>query len=111
MKQRNKIKRRRGWTKKEISLVGKITDAEIARRTGRAKFSVKSFRRKLGIPSVNPVPPTKAWTPKDDALMMRLSDKEVARRTGRTLSAVQYRRYLHERLDLTGGKVRVRGRK
>jgi hypothetical protein len=111
MKQNRKIKRRRGWTRKEISLVGKMTDAEIARRTGRPKFSVKSFRRKLGIPSITPIPPTKAWTPEEDALMARLSDKEVARRTGRTLSAVQYRRYLHERLELTGGKVRVRGRK
>jgi hypothetical protein len=91
--------------------VGKITDAEIARRTGRPKFSVKSFRRKLGIQSVTPIPPTKAWTPKEDALMVKLSDKEVAKRTGRTLSAVQYRRYLHERLKLSRGKLGAPGRK
>jgi hypothetical protein len=111
MKQHRKTRRRRLWTEKEIRLVGKLTDAEVARRTGHPKLSVKGLRHRLGLPSANPMPPTRAWTRQEDALMARLSDKEVARRTGRTLGAVRYRRYLHESLDLTGRKVRVRGKK
>jgi hypothetical protein len=40
-----------GWSKAELRLLGKVSDAEVAARTGRSENAVRQKRNKLGIPS------------------------------------------------------------
>jgi hypothetical protein len=79
----------RRWTQEDLALLGKVPDAEVARRTGRSIITVQQARGKRGIP--NPAP-SKAWTAEDDELVRTLPPAEAARRTGRGLQAVQRRR-------------------
>ena len=38
------------WTRKELALLGKLPDEEVARRTGRTLSAVRSMRYRRGIP-------------------------------------------------------------
>lgn len=41
---------RRFWTKRQIRLLGRYPDSEVARRLKRTRASVTSERRRLGVP-------------------------------------------------------------
>ena len=82
--------RQRDWTEKEISLLGTVSDRELARTTRRTLVAVKSKRRALDIPTLDPK--QRDWTKKEDTFLGKHSDRQVARRLGRTSSSVQHRR-------------------
>ncbi len=78
-----------GWKPAELRLLGKLPDAEVARRTGRTVEAVRSKRAKLKLPN----PESPAWTPDELALFGKLPNAEIARRTGRSLSSVASKRW------------------
>ncbi|MBI1178465.1 hypothetical protein GC207_13605 [bacterium] len=78
----------RYWQKWETALLGKVPDAEVARRTGRTYSAVQSQRVKQGILYVR----QRDWTPDEIGLLGKYPDREVARMTRRTLAGVQTRR-------------------
>jgi hypothetical protein len=76
-----------GWKPGELKLLGKLPDAEVARRTGRSVAAVRSKRGKLRLPN----PESPAWTADEIALFGKLPNAEIARRTGRSLSSVAWK--------------------
>ncbi len=80
------------WEKWEIELLGKHSDEEVARQTGRLVSAVNKKRRKLRILMHNG--PVKRWNDWDRNLLGKCPDKEVAGRTGRTVEAVRCMRLL-----------------
>jgi hypothetical protein len=79
----------RRWTDAEVALLGKLPDAEVARRTGRPCDSVPQKRSERGIP--NPNRGRGRWRPDEDELLRTLSRDEAAERTGRSRGAVSQR--------------------
>jgi hypothetical protein len=77
------------WTKAERALLGKLPDAQVARRTGRTAAAVRVKRVELVLPN----PETLAWTAEEIALLGTTADAEIAERTGRTRSAVSSQRW------------------
>src|ERR1039457_5239180 len=71
----------RPWTKQEVALLGKLTDADVVKRTGRNCHSVFRKRRSLGISCRRVKTPLTAAEVK---LLGKLPDQEVARRIGRS---------------------------
>lgn len=84
------------WTAEEIALLGNMSDASVAVRTGRKKNSVKHKRRRLEITPFGFEPGTyperKRWTEKEIALLGTMPDSDVSSKTGRTLNAVREKR-------------------
>jgi hypothetical protein len=74
----------RAWPAEHLALLGKLTDAEVAARTGRGENGVRVKRSKLGIP--NPSGP--GWMAEELELLGTAPDAEVAARIGRTPTAV-----------------------
>ncbi len=75
------------WPAEEIAMLGKATDAQLARRLGRSVTSVKTRRLRLGIASSR-----HRWTPEQDALLAKFPDQTLARRLGCSVKAIQARR-------------------
>lgn len=67
------------WTKKQLSLLGKISDGAIARQFGLTTAFVYQKRASLGIPPSRTFCPIK-WNSKQIALLGKYPDDEVARR-------------------------------
>jgi hypothetical protein len=67
------------WSKEEVSLLGKISDGELARRTGLPTHSVWMKRNTMGLPPSRPMYPVR-WGAKEIALLGTLPDEEVAKR-------------------------------
>jgi hypothetical protein len=78
---------RRPWRAEEIAMLGKIPDAQLARRLERPLTSVKTKRLRLGIASSG-----YRWTPEQAVLLGKFPDKTLARRLGCTVKAVQAQR-------------------
>jgi hypothetical protein len=78
------------WTRKELRLLGKMPDAEVAEQIGRTVNAVRIKREKHGIP--NPI--GHGWTEEELAMLGTAPDEEVAARTGRTPGAVWQKRCL-----------------
>jgi hypothetical protein len=76
------------WTAQDITPLGTLPDAEVARRTGRTPNAVRVMRERLGIPK----PAGNRWTGEGIALLGTLPDREVARRLGRSLGSVTQKR-------------------
>jgi hypothetical protein len=87
---RNLVKGYQGprWTKRQLRLLGKYPDDEVARRTGRSRDAVRSKREALGIPN----PGGTRWSAAEDALVRTFLPPVAAARTGRSLKAVYERR-------------------
>jgi hypothetical protein len=68
--------RERAWPAGHLALLGKLTDAEVAARTGRDKNGVRVKRSKLGIP--NPSGP--GWKAEE---LVRLSRGRIGILLGR----------------------------
>jgi hypothetical protein len=65
----------------------KLSDREVARRTGRTFAVVNSQRLMLGIPALTP-----RWTKAEDSLLGTNTDEAIARILGRAESGVTVRR-------------------
>lgn len=78
------------WTPRQLKMLGRLPDDEVARRTGRSWNAVRQKREALGI--ANPAPLCRQWTAAEDALVRALTREEAARRTGRSLGAISQRR-------------------
>jgi hypothetical protein len=76
------------WTKRQLAMLGKMPDKEVARRTGRTVGAVRQMREELGIPN----PAGNRWRPEDIALLGTMPDREAARRLGRSLQSVTQKR-------------------
>jgi hypothetical protein len=82
----------KGWTGKEVALLGTVPDEDVAAMTGKSLGAVRSKRRSMGIP--NPRLGNVAWKPWEVALLGNVPDAEVARQTGRTVAAVRQKRFV-----------------
>lgn len=79
----------RPWSASELEMVGRLSDPEIARRTGHPLASVGKKRRELGF-LVRPH--TKDWTPEEEKLLGTMTDDKVARLLHRNRPDVNRRR-------------------
>ena len=87
------------WTKKEIALLGTMSDGDVALRIGQKKASVAWKRGKLGIPPfgksfVNKRPPKAfdAWTRREVSVLGTMTDADAARRLNLAHSTVHKKR-------------------
>ena len=58
----------RGWTAREIKLLGRYTDAELARRLRRPRWQVRNRRIEFKIPPLHPRV-VRHYSPKEDRLL------------------------------------------
>lgn len=87
-----RIGARRPWITREIRLLGRFNDLEVARRLARTKKEVWHQRQALKIPPLKPRPPFKAWTRPEERLLGKFPDDVLAKRLGRTPTAIRNRR-------------------
>ncbi len=88
------------WTPEEVALLGALSDAEVARRTGRSQSAVLKKRGQLGRPAVTDQGGAychRFWTVEEDEAVRTLSPEEAVRVTGRTLRAIYNRKRYLER--------------
>ncbi len=78
------------WTRQEESLLGTMSDAELATHLGRTFVAIGIRRSRLGIPEFDN--PAKRWTPEELAPLGTMPDRLLARKLGRTLIAVTAKR-------------------
>jgi hypothetical protein len=78
----------RAWKPEELLLLGKRSDARVAKKTGRSIEAVRQKRQELGICN----PRAREWQPEELRLLDKFSDGAVAARTGRTVWAVYLKR-------------------
>jgi hypothetical protein len=90
------------------ALLGALSDAEVAQRTGRSQAAVLKKCALLGRPAMmaQAVPYSRRlWRPEEDRAVRTLSVEEAAQVTGRTPKAVYHRKqYLR---SMRKGKRRV----
>jgi hypothetical protein len=79
------------WTRKNISLLGKIPDAAAARKIGVSISAILKKRQKLGIPASRPAK-TLNWTPAVIATLGKIPDGEVARMNDMNILSVYKKR-------------------
>lgn len=77
------------WPAKNLKLLGKLSDYEIARRLKVVPSTIRIKRKALGIPAQRTI---RRWTRAEEKLLGRWSDEEIARRLGRTAISVWHRR-------------------
>jgi hypothetical protein len=94
------------WTAKELALLGRLPDAEVAAKVGRTPDAVRSQRQLLGIPN----PDTNRCSGDEAELVRSLPAKEAAARTGRSRGAVYGRRRELGLPDGRAGNGRRKGR-
>lgn len=68
------------WDAKQLALVGKLPDEEVAARTGHPLNTVRIKRCQLGLPVSNPKVPR--WTPGKERFLGADMDKDIERQTG-----------------------------
>jgi hypothetical protein len=78
------------WTAAEDSLLGELTDAEVARKLGYLLTRVRRRRRLLGLS--NPNPNHRHWTKQEIALLGTAPDREVAQLVNRSFENVRCNR-------------------
>jgi hypothetical protein len=89
------------WTPEEIALLGALSDAEVAQRTGRSPAAVPKKRKQLGRPAVTAegvAYSRRFWRAEEDEAVLTLSPPEAARVTGRTLRAIYHRKQYLQRV-------------
>ena len=80
------------WSKKELRLLGRLPDRELARRLGRTYRAVQARRKRMGIDAATH--PERTWTASEDVLARadRLTLRQIAVQLGRTVDSVKCRR-------------------
>jgi hypothetical protein len=84
----------RAWKPEELLLLGRRSDARVAKKTGRSLEAVRQKRQELGIPN----PRARGWQAEELRLLDKFSDGAVAARTGRTVWAVYQKRWKLRRM-------------
>jgi hypothetical protein len=79
------------WSPAELKMLGRISDKEIARRTGRSFRAVLKYREKHHIPKARCDCSLRYWTPREDALLGTRPAREIARQLKRTVISVKHR--------------------
>ncbi len=79
------------WTRRQIAMLGTMSDAALCRKLGVCLGTVLKKRQKLGIPASRP-PKTIHWTPAIFALLGKVPDGEIARIYGMNTLSVQQKR-------------------
>ncbi len=79
------------WTAEEEAIVGKVSDAEAARRLGRSEKAVHHHRMKLGLALFHRKP-RRDWTAAEDAMLGTDLDAVVAQQLKRPAGSVAARR-------------------
>lgn len=90
----NKTPTRHPWTKQELTLLGKVPDATLAKQIGLSTGTVLQKRRSLGIEPSRPQS-SFIWGKKEIALLGKFADQEVAKQLG-----LNQRKVLKKRLRL-----------
>ena len=85
------LRQRLAWTVREISLLGKRPDSQIAALRGRNKMCVYLKRKFLGIPSYRSSR-MRQWTPAQDKLLGTDTDNALAKKFGCGYYLVKERR-------------------
>jgi DNA-binding CsgD family transcriptional regulator len=80
------------WQPEELTLLGKVSDGELARALGIATATVTIKRQRLGIPPFQPAPPAIEWTPAKVSRLGRAPDTEIARELGISPGSVNAKR-------------------
>jgi hypothetical protein len=87
------------WIAEEKALLGVLSDAQVAEKTGRTLTAVRKMRLHLGHPSpTRPHVRCVRWSAEYDALALSLPVAEAAERTGHTPTAVRVRKKRLRRL-------------
>ncbi len=76
------------WTRQECRLLGRYSDAEVARLTGRTLHGIRNKRLKLGRKS----PSTSPWSDEEITMLGTAPDSEIAATVGRSCGAVAQKR-------------------
>ena len=79
------------WTQEDDAVLGRFTDGEIDRRSGRSNSAVWLRRKQLGIPPV-PKANYRPWTTAEIALLGTMPDKEFAARFGHSVGSTKAKR-------------------
>jgi len=74
----SKFGKRHNWTRRHIALLGKMSDAALARKLDLTVGTILTKRQKLGIPASRPAKSI-LWTPAMIAALGQLPDGEFAR--------------------------------
>lgn len=83
--------KRHNWTRKQIAMLGTISDAALSWELGLAISTVFKKRQKLGIPASRPAKSIN-WTPAIFALLGKVPDGEIAKIYGMDPLSVQKKR-------------------
>lgn len=79
------------WKPRELALLGKMSDTEVAGKLGISTGTVAKKRAQLGIPASR-LHRVYGWTEELLALLGKVTDREMARVSGFSVSAVQRKR-------------------
>lgn len=85
------------WNDADKALIGKMPDAEVAKRTGRTHVAVREFRRKLRRKAIAMGPRGQRdyfWTAAEDAIVRALPAKEAVKKLNRSLQSIHIRRWV-----------------
>lgn len=83
--------KRHNWTRRQISMLGTISDAALSRKLDVCIGTVFRKREKLGITASRP-PKTINWTPAIISQLGKVPDGEIARTYGMNILSVQKKR-------------------
>ena len=89
--QPSKNGKRHIWTRRQIAMLGTISDAVLCRKLDLSISTVLKKRQQLGIPASRP-PKSINWTPAVIATLGKIPDGEVARIYGMNILSVQKKR-------------------
>src|SRR5262249_22179745 len=78
------------WTPAEEKLLGKLSDEEVAKRTGRKVSAVRNRRQRKGLPPTEFL--RRPWTKAEEKLLGTDTDEEIGLRLGRDRATVGDRR-------------------
>src|SRR5262245_14740221 len=82
----------RKWSAKELRLLRKRPDRELAKRFGRSLQAIATKRCLLGIPRVVGPGENRPWTGEEEAVLGSAPDNEIGQRLKRTAVSVTKRR-------------------
>ena len=89
--EQSKNGKRHNWTRRQIAMLGTISDAALARKLDLSSGTVFKKRQKLNIPASRP-PKTIHWTPAIIALLGKVPDGEIAEIYGMNILSVYKKR-------------------
>ena len=76
------------WTAKDIALLGKLTDREVAVRLKRSRAGVTARRLRLGTAALNPEHETRRWSVAEEKFLGTRPDEELVGLLKRSRGAV-----------------------